>query len=55
MPYLSASQIERMKQTAKEDGMRLALTMEREHEGRKFVYSDDIKTLMRRIRKARRS
>lgn len=47
MPYLTPSQIERMKKNAADDAMREVLSMERTRDGRHFVYSDDIRKFIR--------
>lgn len=56
MPYLTPQQIERMKTNAKLDGMREVLSMERPTIPRNgFVYTDDIKELIRRTGKTRQA
>lgn len=55
MPYLTNAQLKRMKTNAKVDGLREVLSMERTRDGRHFVYSDDIRELIRRTKKSRQT
>ena len=54
MPFLSTAQIERIKTNAKVAGMKEVLSMEVVHiTDRRFVYSEDIRELIRRTQKSR--
>lgn len=52
MPYLTSKQIARMKMSARESAFKSILSMERQHQGHRFVYVSDIKKLLRRERKS---
>lgn len=48
MPYLTEGQLQRLKTENQILGMKKALGMEVQHQGRTFVYSSDIRDLIRK-------